>query len=395
MPNSKKSINKKSAILDAAEDIISKKGLSESKISEIACKAGVTDSEIYQYYKGKEDLLFSIPGERMLEVMSILDDQLQAIRDSESQLSKMIWSNMIYNDTHPGYARILLLECRSSKAFYSTYAYQLIRKYAGILLKILEQGVENGTFRHNADMRLVRDIILGTLDMEVISCLATKEINKSVLDLDDFMSLILSMIKPKKERKRKNKKDLILKASEQIFAENGFSKSKIWEISKLAGVGEGTIYSYFKNKEDLFFSISKKHFEKYINELSELFETKSPPKKIERFIRSHFTLFLIERNFLKIFLTEIQLNNKFYESKAFTGYRNYYRVIDSIIEEGKEKGFFHSFVNPRIFRNMVLGAFSHLALRWFIVNKNNECDKMQEIGLVTELLMSSILEDEF
>ena len=115
-------------ILSAAEEVMSAKGLARSSISEIARKAGVADSVIYQYFKGKQDLLFTVPAERMNEVLALLVEQLSGIEDVQSQLRKMIWFHLRYNDSHRGYARLLLLECRSSKAFYDTPAYSLVRQ---------------------------------------------------------------------------------------------------------------------------------------------------------------------------------------------------------------------------------------------------------------------------
>ena len=81
---------KRALILNAAEEVMSEKGLADSSISEIARRAGVKDSIIYQHFKGKEDLLFSIACERMKDVLSLLREHLQAIQDAESRLRK--WS---------------------------------------------------------------------------------------------------------------------------------------------------------------------------------------------------------------------------------------------------------------------------------------------------------------
>jgi TetR/AcrR family fatty acid metabolism transcriptional regulator len=384
-----KTEDKKEKILAAAEEIMSQKGLSDSTISEIAHKAGVADSVIYQYFKGKEELLFSIPGGRMKEVLSLLDEQLQGIRDAESRLRKMIWFHLRYNDNHPGYARILLLECRSSKDFYHTPAYQLIREYARVLSNILKQGVEDRSFRSDLNIRLIRDIILGTLDWETIGCLASGEIEESVPDLEDIMSLVHAMV-AWKEESEVNKADRILLAAEKIFADKGFTKATISEIAKSAQVAEGTVYEYFENKEDLLLSIPVKHFNRYISVLPETFQIRDPLRKLRRFIGYHFSLFLTEREFLKVFLLQIQLNKRFYGSKSFETFRNYFRVTEDIIEEGKAEGAFRSEVNPRVFRNMLLGTFSHLALRWIILEKGRDIDKMQELSQVADLLLSAV-----
>jgi len=385
--------DKREKILAAAEEIMSRKSLSEAKISEIARKAGVADSVIYQYFEGKEALLFSIPGERMKEILFLLEEQLQAIRDPESRLRKMIWFHLRYNDTHLGYARILFLECRSSREFYLSPAYQLVRKYAGILLGILKQGVEDGQFRENLDVRLTRDIILGALAEETVSSLTRGETEETVSDLEDIMSLVHAMIIRTGEDKT-SKTDKILMAAEKIFAEKGFTKATILEIAQLAQVSEGTVSDYFENKEALLLSLPVKRFNQYLEELPETFTMKNPIRKLRRFIKYHFLLFLTKREFLKVFLLQIQLNKQFYGSKAFESFWKYFRVIEEIIEEGKSEGVFRSDVNPRVFRNLFLGAFSNVALRWVILEGDHETDKMKELMEVTELLTLAVVTKE-
>ncbi len=382
---------KKVKILDTAEEIISGKGMAQVKMTEIAQRAGVAYSLIYQYFKGKEDLLFAIPGRRMKEVLSQLDEHLQGILDAEARLRKMVWFDLWYKDTHTGYAKILMLDCRSTKDFYTSPAYQLVRQYAGILSGILKKGVEDGTFKQDLNINLMRDIILGTLDSETITCLATREINESVPDLDDIMSLVYAMATPERDVKG-CKSERIIMAAERVFGEEGFLKAKISEIARLADVAEGTVYEYFKNKEDLFLSIPGKRFKQYYDEQGDLFQ-RSALGSLKRFLRYNFSILLTEEKFLKVFLLRIQLNRRFYGSKAYESYRNYSRVIEKIIEQGKEEGSFRSDVNPRVFRNMFFGTFSNLGLRWLNFKRDNESQKIHQLVQAMELLCSAVTAD--
>ena len=388
--------DKRSRILASAEEIMSEKRLAETTISEIAARAGVADSVIYQYFKGKEDLLFSVPGERMKEVLFLLGEHLQGIRDPESRLSKMIWFHLRDIDTHPGYGRILILECRSSPDFYQTPAYQLVKEYADIMYGILENGVRKGSFRLDLNVKVARDIILGMLDMEVVGSLALGEIEQGAADHEDIMSLVHAMV-TSSARPICTRSDRILRAAEQVFAEKGFTKAKISEIAGIAGIAEATVYEYFENKEDVFLSIPKRRFQENLEELSETFHIENPVSKLKRFTKYYFFLMLTEEDFLKVFLLQLQLNTRFYTSKAFESYRQYFRVVEGIIEEGKEKGHFRADVNPRVFRNMFFGAFSHLALRWVMFGGGKEYDRIQEISHATNLFCSAVMafhEDE-
>lgn len=393
-PEALKRAEKRQRILVAAEEIMSQKGLAETSISEIARKAGVMDSGIYQFFKGKQDLLFSIPQERLQDVLVQLKEHLKGISDPMSRLRKMIWFHLHFNDSHAGYARLLLFECRSCKDFYSSDAYKLIRKYARILTDILEQGVREKVFRDDIKITLMRDAVLGALDMEGINCLGSHEIELSEPDFEDLADLCQNMIlaTPMQPPNWGKKKDIIINAAIQVFAEKGYSKAKISDIAKLANVADGTVYDYFSSKEDLLLSIPQKHFSRYLQRASDAFEIKDPVRRLKRLIRYHYSSFLGERQFLKVFLLELQLTSRFYNSESFKTFKRYFRLVEDVITNGKQAGVFLPEVNPRVFRNLFLGAFSHMALRWLIVQESSDADKMEEIDQVTKLLVSAVLQ---
>ena len=380
---------KKILILDAAEKILSQRGLADTKISEIAQEAQVAVSVIYQHFKGKEDLVFSIVGRKMREILLLLDEHLQGIKDAESRLGKMIWFYLRFNEMNPGYARIFLLDCVFSKEFYASAAYDLVRQYASILLDILKQGVKERSFRSDIDIRIVRDVILGFLGCEVFMYSALGEMDSCVPDFEAVLSLVSAMITAKAEP-HLSKAEIIMMAAEKIFSEKGFMKATISEIATGAQVAEGTVYEYFENKEKLLLSISEKRLEEYQKQLPNLFHIKDPMRKLRRFIRYFFSAFFSDRDFLKVFLLEVQLSFRFLGSKALDLFKDYFQIIEEIIEEGKSKGSFRPDVDARVFRNMLIGTFNNLTLRWFILDRGNQTDKMEKIDRVTDLLCSSV-----
>jgi TetR/AcrR family transcriptional regulator, fatty acid metabolism regulator protein len=374
---------------------MSQKGLVETSISEISKEAGVAESVIYQFFKGKEDLLFSVPGERMKEVINYLNEHLEGIRDPESRLRKMIWFTLKFNDTHRDYALLLLLECRSNRNFYQHEAYGLIKKYAGILLSILEDGVEVQAFRDDVNMRLVRDIILGALDLEKIECFVSGVTQDTQPDFEDIMNLIIPMIavSSKTSGQELDKSKRILHAAERIFAEKGYHQATITEISKSANVAEGTVYEYFNNKEHLLFSIPDFRIRNHVQRLDEVFQPKSPLKMLQRLIRDHFFLYMAHRDFLKVFLLDIQLNRRFYSSHVYDTFRSYSSIVESILEEGKKDRSIRPEINNRVFKYLFLGAFSHMALRWLLLEKESKRDILEEITELVFLLCRSVSAD--
>jgi len=384
----------KNNIIEAAEALVFEKGIADTTITAVAGKAGVADSLVYQYFKSKEDLLFSVTIRRMTEAIRLAKEALQGIQDAESRLRKMLWQSLSYNDRHPGYVRTLLFECRSNKAFYVTTGHDMMREHAGLMMDILTQGVQDGVFRNDIDLRLVRDIIYGTLDFESISSIAIGEITDSVQDFDDILYLLLPMLLNMAAVKENDKETKILEAAESIFAEKGFIKATVAEIARSIQIAEGSIYDYFKNKEDLLLSIPLKRFRHHIDALPETFHIRSPLRKLRRLIKYHFGLYLNNRNFLKVFLLDVQLNRWFYGSKAFDLFQTYLKTFEDIIAEGKAEGCFRPDINPRVFRNMFLGAFSHMALRWLIIDDENKYDKLNEIDHLTDLLSFAVSNSE-
>jgi len=383
-------------IILAAETIFAQKGLLGANMAEIAQAAEVKESVIYQYFKGKEDLLFSIPEMRMRELLESLELNLQGIRDEASLLSRFVWFELRLSKVHPNVPRILIFECRSSKEWYRSPGYRLARRYAGVLMGILASGVEHGRFRSDLDLKLARDAILGMMDFMYVAFVLMNETEDPTTDLGGLMDLVLPMIEPRSSGKgvASGKYERILLAAEEVMASEGFSKAKISTIARKSGVSDGTVYEYFQNKEDLLLSIPGKRLRDHMERLNEAFEIKTPLKKLQRLIRMHFSLYLTNRNFLKIFLLHVQLNPSFYQSSGVEVFQQYYRVVEDIIREGKEDGTFRANVEPRIFRNLFLGAFSHLAIRWFIVGEGPETDIMQEIEEITDMLSRAVLTDE-
>jgi TetR/AcrR family transcriptional regulator, fatty acid metabolism regulator protein len=380
----------KDRILAAAENLIAKDGFRKSTIAKVAQKALVADSLVYKYFKNKEDLLFSIATKRLEEAVQELKESLQGIKDPESLLRKLIWYSLRYNDHHPEYIRMLLFECRSNQNFYSAACYNVLKEHANITMGILEKGVREGVFRGDVNMGLIRDILYGTFDLEAISCFATGETERSIDSFDDIVNLVLQIIQPDDPPEKPNIETRILQSGEKIFSEHGFEQATLAAIAKSSGVAEGTIYDYFETKEALLFSITERHFQAHLEKMPNTFDIKSPIRKLRRLIRYHFTLYLPNRDFLKLFLLDVKLNSRFYESKAYTIYQQYLSKFEALVKEGQSSGHFRPDINPRVFKNMFLGAFVHMALRWLIVEKNNQSDKMMEIDQLVDMLSIAI-----
>jgi TetR/AcrR family transcriptional regulator, fatty acid metabolism regulator protein len=386
---------KKLKILAAAEEIISRKGFKETTISEIASQAGVNDSVIYRYFKGKDDLLFAIIEERLKEGLALLDRDLQGLIDPKSRLRKLMWGNLSYQIAYSAYSRILLFECRPSARFYSSPAARLLQDYVNRLNAILELGVKERAFRGDIPLSLMRDMVLGVLDMTTIGFHELKEVEDPTLDFEEAAALMELIIIPKREAERVNpdKSSIILQSAERIIAHKGFRKAKMSEIAQQAGVGDGTVYEYFANKDVLLFSIPQKRFDQFLKDLSGIFHPDSLIGKLKKIIKFHFYSFLADPDFTRIFVRNLFLNKAFYRSDAHGSFRSYYKELEDVIEEGKNGGVFRPEINSRVFRNLFLGTFFHLTSRWLVDNKKSEIQMIREVNDLADLLTEAVLND--
>ncbi len=380
--------NKKQLILNVAVEIMSRKGI-DSTIAEIAAASGVTDSVLYHYFKNKEDLLFHAAGEHLKTGIQDLHKHLSGIGTPSGRLRKFIWFQLFYHDTNPQYANFTIFECRSKKNFFRHEAFEHFRQWTRVLRGIMEDGQKECEFPKDLNIVVARDMILGLLDMENIQFFTGLQEREARDDLDEILDL-LHPILTAHPQKRNEKMGRILFAAEDIFARKGYDRATVAEIARVAQVAEGTIYEYFRNKEDLLYSVMQFHFGNYLHSLDELFSVKTPLQKLERFIRYHFSIYLNQPSFAKTFILNGIFNRGFYKSAVYADFMKYLHIIDQILDEGKSDGSIRAAVNNRIFRNLFVGAFSHMVLRWLFVGETTTVDKTYEINEVVDLLKKTV-----
>lgn len=160
---SKKDI-KKQFIIQSAIGVFSQNGFQNSSISEIAQKANVAEGTIYQYFKNKEDLFFSIPIEKTKEFCRELDLHLEGIDGALNKIRKFIWYYLYFFKMNPEYSRTLMLEMRVSKNFVKTTTYKSFKNFTNKILKIIKEGQEEGVIRKDVNIYLIRQLLLGILE---------------------------------------------------------------------------------------------------------------------------------------------------------------------------------------------------------------------------------------
>lgn len=172
------------------------------------------------------------------------------------------------------------------------------------------------------------------------------------------------------EKNQIDKRERILAAAVKVFAENGFHNSKVSEIAKKAKVADGTIYLYFKNKDDILISLFEKSLTLLINNVVNAIKAVSDPlEKLRMFIRMH--LQTVEQNpgFAEVMQVELRQSHKFMKEYVPERLAEYLNIISDIIEEGKKDGHIKPEIHPALFKRALFGAMDEIALHWVLIKR--------------------------
>jgi len=172
------------------------------------------------------------------------------------------------------------------------------------------------------------------------------------------------------ERKPNGKYEAILRAAIKVFAGSGFFNSKVADIAREAGVADGTVYLYFKNKDDILVSI----FNHYMDEAlaagkASLAEIDDPIEKLRRIVRAHLERLGRDRNLAVVFQVELRSSTKFMEQFSATKVTEYLELIRAVIEDGQREGVFRAGINTKVAAKVLFGALDEMATNWVLSRK--------------------------
>jgi TetR/AcrR family fatty acid metabolism transcriptional regulator len=172
------------------------------------------------------------------------------------------------------------------------------------------------------------------------------------------------------ERKPNGKYEAILRAAIKVFAGSGFFNSKVADVAREAGVADGTVYLYFKNKDDILVSI----FNHYMDEAlaagkASLAEIDDPVEKLRRIVRAHLERLGRDRNLAVVFQVELRSSTKFMEQFSATKVTEYLELIRAVIEDGQREGVFRAGINTKVAAKVLFGALDEMATNWVLSRK--------------------------
>jgi TetR/AcrR family transcriptional regulator, fatty acid metabolism regulator protein len=173
-----------------------------------------------------------------------------------------------------------------------------------------------------------------------------------------------------------DKRARILDAAIKVFAERGFHTATVAEIAKAAGVADGTIYLYFKGKDDLLLRLFDEKMTELLAEArAELSKEKTAPARLQRFIQLH--LALVERNpeLASVLIVELRQSAQFIKAADRAKLAAYVDLIAEVVRDGQESGELANGISPATVKRAIFGALDELALGWLLSGRRTSLKK--------------------
>ncbi|MEZ4466178.1 MAG: TetR/AcrR family transcriptional regulator [bacterium] len=161
------------------------------------------------------------------------------------------------------------------------------------------------------------------------------------------------------------KQERILDAAVQVFAEKGFYNARVSDVAREAGVADGTIYLYFRSKDDLLIQLFESRMSQIIERLRvRLADEPTAARKLRLFIELQLSLVVEEPTLAEVLTVELRQSGKFMREYKAAKFGEYLDLIEEIIVAGQRDGEFVAGVDPRLVKRALFGALDEVSLYW-------------------------------
>ena len=172
---------------------------------------------------------------------------------------------------------------------------------------------------------------------------------------------------PPPRQERGDKRDAILRGAIETFAAKGFFTAQVADVARAAGVAAGTVYLYFRGKDDLLISIFEKTMKEAIAEgRASIGRLSDPVAQLSEIARLHLGRMGRDRALAVVFQIELRQSTKFMERFSATHLREYLGVIRDVMVRGQKSGVFRPDVNPTLAAKLFFGALDEMATNWIL-----------------------------
>lgn len=184
-------------------------------------------------------------------------------------------------------------------------------------------------------------------------------------------------------------KTKIINAMRALLEDRGLYSITISDIAVTAGVTEGLIYKYFKDKRDLLNYVLKEHYEVFLVQIKrDLKGVEGALNKLRKIIWSSIERYANHRVFARIILLEVRNSEAYFKSEAYELVREFNRIVLDIIEQGIKNKEIRSGLSASYIRNAIFGTIEHSCLNRVLFNETVSTDETADH--ITDLIFNGI-----
>src|SRR5260221_5560671 len=185
------------------------------------------------------------------------------------------------------------------------------------------------------------------------------------------------------------KRESILRAAPRVFARNGYFNSKVADIAREADVADGTVYLYFKSKEEILHSIFDQNMAEAIAAGRVLIgKLKDPGEKLRRIATLHLERLGADRDLAVVFQVELRGSTNFMREISAAGVSENLSLLRQTFEAGQRSGVFRKDLNAKLVSKILFGAIDEMATNWIISKRNYKLAPMAE--LVMDVFLNGV-----
>ncbi len=176
------------------------------------------------------------------------------------------------------------------------------------------------------------------------------------------------------------KRESILRSATRVFARNGYFNSKVADIAREAEVADGTVYLYFKSKEEILHCIFDQNMAEAIAAGRVLIaKIRDPGEKLRRIAMLHLERLGADRDLAVVFQVELRGSTKFMREFSAAGFAEYLGLLRQTFEEGQRSGVFRKNLNAKLVSKILFGALDEMATNWIISKRRYKLEPMAQV----------------
>ena len=164
-----------------------------------------------------------------------------------------------------------------------------------------------------------------------------------------------------------DKPQQIIDAAIRVFARHGYYNSRVSDIAKEAGMASGTIYLYFKTKDEILVTLFREKMAQWVAAMgTAIADAPDAAAKIRRLVALHLRMLEDDPDLAEVVQVELRQGHKFFRGASAHEISAYFGLIETVLEQGIAEGLIRPDVPVKLATKMLFGAVDQVATSWVL-----------------------------